>query len=80
MKTRLKNYLKYSLGSYQELNGSDKADYQYAISCWVFIDAAPPNTSASYSKYTSLLNFANKPNVLYNGTTNTLMITTDQKK
>jgi hypothetical protein len=70
---------KYSLGSYQELNGSDKADYQYAISCWVFIDAAPPNTSASYSKYTSLLNFANKPNVLYNGTTNTLMITTDQK-
>ena len=70
---------KYSLGSYQELNGSDEVDYQYAISCWVFVDAAPPNTNASYSKYTSLLNFANKPNVLYNGTTNTLMITTDQK-
>ena len=70
---------KYSLGSYEELNGSDKPDYQYAISSWVFIDAAPPNTSASYSKYTSLLNFANKPNVLYNGTTNTLIITTDQK-
>ncbi len=70
---------KYSLGSYQELNGSDKPDYQYAISSWVFVDAAPPNTSSSYNKYTSLLNFANKPNVLYNGTTNTLMITTDQK-
>jgi hypothetical protein len=70
---------KYSLGSYQELNGSDKVDYQYAISSWVFVDAAPPNTSSSYSKFTSLLNFANKPNVLYNGTTNTLMITTDQK-
>jgi len=70
---------KYSLGSYQELNGSDKADYQYAISSWIFVDAVPPNTSASYSKFTSLLNFANKPNVLYNGTTNTLMITTDQK-
>ena len=70
---------KYSLGSYQELNGSDKADYQYAISSWVFVDAAPPNTNSSYSKFTSLLNFANKPNVLYNGTTNTLMITTDQK-
>jgi hypothetical protein len=70
---------KYSLGTYQELNGSDKVDYQYAISSWVFIDAAPPNTSSSYSKFTSLLNFANKPNVLYNGTTNTLMIVTDQK-
>jgi hypothetical protein len=70
---------KYALGSYQELNGSDNPDYQYAISCWVFVDAAPPNTSSSYSKFTSLLNFANKPNVLYNGTTNTLMITTDQK-
>ena len=70
---------KYSLGSYQELNGSDKLDYQYAISSWIFVDAAPPNTSSSYSKFTSLLNFANKPNVLYNGTTNTLMITTDQK-
>jgi len=70
---------KYSLGTYEELNGSDKADYQYAISFWAFIDAAPPNTSSAYSKFTSLLNFANKPNVLYNGTTHTLMITTDQK-
>jgi hypothetical protein len=70
---------KYSLGNYQELNGSDTTDYQYAISCWVFVDAVPPNTSASYNKFTSLLNFANKPNVLYNGTTNTLMITSDQK-
>jgi hypothetical protein len=70
---------KYSLGSYEELNGSDKADYQYAISCWVFVDAVPPNASSSYSKFTSLLNFADKPNVLYNGTTNTFMITTDQK-
>lgn len=69
----------YSLGTYEELNGSDKPDYQYAVSCWIFVDAASPNTSASYSKYTSLLNFANKPNVLYNGTTNTLMITTEQK-
>jgi len=70
---------KYSLGSYQELNGSDNVDYQYAISSWIFLDASPPNTSASYNNFTSLLNFANKPNVLYNGTTNTLMITTDQK-
>jgi hypothetical protein len=69
----------YSLGTYEQLNGSDNLNYQYAISFWVFIDAMPPNTSASYSKFTSLLNFGNKPNVLYNGKTNTLMITMNQK-
>lgn len=69
----------YALGNYQELNGSDKPDYQYAISFWVFVDAAPPNTNSSYNKFTSLLNFAGKPNVLYNGSTNTLMITSEQK-
>ena len=35
--------------------------------------------NASYNKFTSLLNFGNKPNVLYNGQTNTLMIVTEQK-
>jgi hypothetical protein len=70
---------KYSLGNYQELNGSDKPDYQYAISFWIYIDSAPPNTNSSYNKFTSLLNFAGKPNVLYNGSTHTLMITSDQK-
>jgi hypothetical protein len=69
----------YSLGTYQELNGSDNYDYQYAISFWLFLDAAAPNTNASYSKYTSLLNFGDKPNVLYNGKNNTLMVTMQQK-
>ena len=69
----------YSLGTYEELNGKPEFDYQYAISFWVFLDAMGPNTNASYDKYTSLLNFSNKPNILYNGKTNTLMITMQQK-
>ena len=69
----------YSLGTYQDLNGGDKFDYHYAISCWIFLDAAPPNMNASYEKYTSLLNFGNKPNILYNGSNNTLMVTMQQK-
>lgn len=69
----------YLLGTYADLNGGDKFDYQFAISCWVFIDSAPPNMNPSYEKYTSLLNFGNKPNILYNGKTNTLMITIQQK-
>ena len=69
------------LGNYQQLNESNKDtfDYQYAISCWIYIDAAPPNTNPSYNKYTSLLNFADKPNILYNGQLHTLQITIQQK-
>lgn len=69
----------YSLGSYQDLNGSDNFDYQYAISCWIFLDAAGPNMNPNYNKYTSLLNFGNKPNILYNGKTHSFMITMQQK-
>jgi hypothetical protein len=69
----------YSLGTYEELNGNPDFDYQYAISFWVFLDAVGPNTNASYEKYTSLLNFGNKPNILYNAKINTLMITMQQK-
>lgn len=69
----------YNLGSYQELNGSDEFDYQYAISCWIFLDAAGPNMNVNYNKYTSLLNFGNKPNVLYNGKKHSFMITMQQK-
>lgn len=70
----------YALGTYQELSGSEKYDYQYGISFWVFIHAAPPNMNSNYNNYTSLLNFGGKPNVLYNGRTNTLMITIEQDK
>jgi hypothetical protein len=69
----------YSLGTYEQLNGTTEYDYQYALSSWIFIDSSPPNTNSSYGKYTSLLNFANKPNILYNAKNNTLMITMEQK-
>jgi hypothetical protein len=70
----------YALGNYQELNESEEYDYQYGLSFWVFIHAAPPNMNSNYNNYTSLLNFGGKPNILYNGRTNTLMITMEQDK
>jgi hypothetical protein len=69
----------YALGTYEELNNSSQFDYQYAISSWIFIDAAPPSTNASYSKFTSVLNFGNKPNVLYKGNEHIFMVTMQQK-
>ena len=69
----------HSLGSFEELNGSLEPDYQYAISFWLFIDSAPPNTNPSYNKYASILNFSQKPQIWYKAETNTLMITMNQK-
>jgi hypothetical protein len=50
-------------------------NYTYGLSFWVYIDSAGPNTNASYSKYTSILNYGQKPNILYKASTNTLIVT-----
>jgi len=69
-----------SLGTYETLNDSDSYDYQYALSFWVFLDSAGPNTGTAYTKYTSLLNYANKPNVLYKADTHHFMVTMQQNE
>ena len=68
----------HSLAVYQELNGSDDDfNYQYGISFWVYIDSMPPNNNVSYTKYTSLVNYGNKPNIVYKANTNTFAIIMD---
>lgn len=67
------------LSNYEALNGSNASTYKFAISFWVNIDAAPPSTNASYSTYTSIMNYGEKPNVLYNPSLNSFMITMQQK-
>jgi hypothetical protein len=62
----------YLLGTYEELNGSTNYDYQYAISFWFFLDSTQQTGGTAYA---SLLNFGNKPNVLYREDNNTLLIT-----
>ena len=68
------------LGNYENLvedsAGVDpKWKYNYALSCWLYINPQPPNTGEQYTTFTSLLNYGNKPNILYKADTNTLMIT-----
>lgn len=68
------------LGNYENLvedgSGVDpKWKYNYALSSWIYINPQPPNTGEQYTTYTSLLNYGNKPNILYKADTNTLMIT-----
>jgi hypothetical protein len=68
-----------TIGAHDNLNGTDADEnpyeYNYAISFWVYIDSVSPNVSSSLDEYTSLLNYGGKPNVLYNASENTLMIT-----
>lgn len=66
-----------TFGNSTELNDTDKPNYNYAVSMWLFIDAFPPNANENYSKYTSLIDFGNKPNILYNGETGKLCILFD---
>ena len=80
-----------TLAPYEELNGpvpetepteydggvNRTFNYNYGLSFWVYIDSSAPNTNQSYSKYTSILNYGGKPNVLYKASTNTLVITFD---
>jgi hypothetical protein len=63
---------KTDLAGYQSLNKSNEYNYKYAISFWLYIDT---ETNASYEKYTSVLTYGGKPNVLYNASLNELMIT-----
>lgn len=67
-----------TIGTYDKLHKDkkDKYSYHYAISSWIYINPQPPSTSSAYNKKTSILNYGGKPNILYDGTTNTLEITT----
>lgn len=57
------------LGSYEVLhegNVENKA-YKYSLSAWFWINPQPPNTRASYNKWTNIFEFARKPSVEYYG-------------
>lgn len=78
---------KHSLGTFEELHNikdnkiaspddinSSKFKYNYAISGWYYINPQPPNTSPSYNKYTTIIDYGQKPLVQYNASKNTLRV------
>jgi hypothetical protein len=68
-----------SLSTYKDMNDSEELNYQYGLSFWLYLNAEPPNTGVSYAKYTSLLNYGNKPNIKYNAQTNTLVVSVEDE-
>lgn len=54
--------------------GSTAKDSNYSIGVQLWINPQPSNTNYNYTKFTSLFNYGNRPNILYNGKTNVLKI------
>ena len=50
------------------------------ISLSLWINPQPINTNINYNRFTTLFNYANKPNILYNAKTNTIKIICETKK
>jgi len=77
----------HTLGNFENLNNipithknKAKFNYRYSLSGWFYINPQPPNTSSAYTKYTSLMNYGNKPDIQYNGKLNSLRIMTQTGK
>jgi len=63
------------IGKFENLKKGNDYGYQYTLSSWIFLHEQPPNHSYKYNKFTSLLNYGNKPNITYNMKKNLLRIT-----
>jgi hypothetical protein len=78
-------FKKRTLGTFEDLhkNNINKTDnkfnYNYSLSFWYYINPQPPSTNKSYTKYTNILSYGNKPVIEYNGKKNTLRIRTENK-
>ena len=57
----------------QQLTNMTTPDYHCGLSFWLYIDSEPPSTSNLYLSNGSVLNFADTPNILYNGIENSLI-------
>lgn len=70
-----------TLGTFENLHTSSGDDatqpnfkYHYSISAWFYINPQPPNTRPSYTKFTNILNYGDKPSIEFNGLKNTLRV------
>ena len=56
-----------SIGSFENLDyDTGDYNYRYGLSSWFFIHEQPPSARLANIDFTSILNYAGKPNILYN--------------
>lgn len=51
----------------RDLGSIEKGNLNYSIALQLWINPQPENTGSAYSNWTSLFNYGNRPNILYNG-------------
>lgn len=69
------------LGSFENFKKDlGEYNYQYSFSCWVFLHEQPPSKSYANTKFTSIVNYGNKPNILFNASKGILQITNQNKQ
>lgn len=68
-----------NVATYDTLNSSGSYNYRFALSFWFYIDSFPPSTGKSYLDYVSILSYSNNPCIKYNSSTNSIIITVNQK-
>lgn len=62
-------------------NDLEEFNYQYGLSFWFYINSVPViSLQSSHNKYISLLNYGNKPNILYNFQKNSLIVVMQKGK
>lgn len=68
-----------TVGTYENLPRGATSDgihnFNYSLSCWVFIHSNPSNFKFSDNKYCSILDYNGKPKISYNVKKNTLQVT-----
>lgn len=65
-----------TIGTYKDIGDSiGTFNYNYSVSSWFFIHNEPPSLRHANTKFTSILNYSDRPNILFNVKTNTLRIT-----
>jgi len=82
IKKPLPLYNEYNLSSKYYLDNENdqntiknpKYNYRYSISCWFYINPQPPSAGYQFNSYSNVLNYGNKPIILYKNKTNTLKI------
>ena len=65
------------IGSFKDFSVDEldlQYNYNYSISLWFFIRANAPNFKKSYNKYSTILNYGDKPKIMFNPNLNKIKI------